>query len=147
MEIHMQKIICFTVLLLLSGPGWARDTSQIMSEVLVQSGESWDGSPLPAYTQGQPEVSVVKITIPPGVALPMHKHPYMNAGVLLSGELTVRTENGQIRHLRAGEALIEVVNTWHYGANEGDVPAEILVVYAGEAGMPFTVLQKQAESE
>jgi hypothetical protein len=35
--------------------------------------------------------------------------------------------------------LIEVVGTWHYGRNDGDVPAEIIVVYAGTADSEITV--------
>ncbi|MDD3344403.1 MAG: cupin domain-containing protein, partial [Sulfurospirillaceae bacterium] len=61
-------------------------------------------------------------------------HPLINAGVLLAGELTVITDEKKTLHLKAGEALIEVVNKWHYGINEGDVPAVIVVFYAGVKG-------------
>lgn len=69
----------------------------------------------------------------------MHEHPVINAGVLLKGELTVVTEGGKTLHLKAGDALIEVVDTWHYGKNEGAEPAEIIVFYAGTEDEPITV--------
>ena len=69
----------------------------------------------------------------------MHKHGVINAGFLLSGELTVVTEDGSTLQLKAGEALVEVVNTWHYGKNAGTVPAEIVVFYAGAKDVPITV--------
>jgi len=69
----------------------------------------------------------------------MHEHPVINAGVLLSGELTVITEDNKTLTLKAGEAIIEVVNTWHYGKNEGSKPAEIIVFYAGIPNGPVTV--------
>jgi quercetin dioxygenase-like cupin family protein len=71
----------------------------------------------------------------------MHQHPYINAGVLLSGALTVVTELDETKHLKAGDALIEVVNKWHYGRNEGSEPAVILVFYAGVASEPVTRLK------
>jgi quercetin dioxygenase-like cupin family protein len=143
----MTRLLWLALFLVVTASAWARDTHSIMTETLVKSSNSWDGSPLPPYSQGTPEVTVLKITIPPGVALPMHKHPYMNAGVLLSGELTVHTQSGETKNLKAGEALIELVNAWHYGANEGTEPAVIMVVYAGIEGMPITVLEEGAAHE
>ena len=46
----------------------------------------------------------------------------INAGVLMSGQLTVETTDGNVLHLKAGDPIIEVVNTLHYGINEGTVP-------------------------
>jgi len=96
---------------------------------------------LPPYPQGQPEVSIRRIVIPPGAQLPMHMHPVINAGVLLSGELEVVKEGGRILRLKAGDAIIEMVDSWHYGRNPGKLPAEIIVVYAGTPGVPTTVLK------
>jgi hypothetical protein len=41
--------------------------------------------------------------------------------------------------LKAGESIIEVVSKWHYGKNEGDKTAEILVFYAGVVDTPITI--------
>ncbi|MDA8962134.1 cupin domain-containing protein [Congregibacter sp.] len=109
-------------------------------ETLVKSSNMWNGQRLPPYGEGQPEITILKFEIPPGGQLPLHLHPYANAGVLLSGELTVHSEGGQTERLIAGEPLIELVNIPHYGANEGDVPAVILVFYAGIAGQAVTHL-------
>jgi quercetin dioxygenase-like cupin family protein len=106
---------------------------------LAKSCVSWDGALLPAYSQGQPEITILRIVIPVGETLVKHKHPVINAGVLLKGELTVKTEGGKTLHLKAGEALVEVVDTWHYGKNEGTEPAEIIVFYAGTEDAPITV--------
>ncbi len=113
------------------------------SEVLIISEESWNGTPIPAYPEGKPKISILKITIPPGSALPKHIHPVINAGVLLKGELFVEDEFGNQLQMKAGDPIIEVVNTVHYGENRGDVPAEIIVFYAGSEGMTITkVLDK-----
>lgn len=109
------------------------------SQLLAKSGHSWDGSKLPEYPRGVPEISIVRIQIAPGAQLPLHRHPVINAGVLISGQLTVVTDEGKTLHLKAGEPIIEVVNRWHYGKNEGTVPADIIVVYAGVERGPVTI--------
>jgi hypothetical protein len=60
----------------------------------------------------------------------------INAGVLISGQLTIVTADGKTLHLKAGDPIVEVVNTLHYGINQGKVPAEIIVFYAGAVGTP-----------
>lgn len=128
---------CLT--LLLSGNSWALDAGTVTVDVLAKTTSSWNGATLPFYPSGQPEVTILKITIPPHFQLPLHQHPVINAGVLLQGELTVATKGGKIHHLKAGDPIVEVVNTWHYGINEGDEPAEIIVFYAGIKGEPVTI--------
>jgi len=120
----------------------AREPAQIQSETLARSSSSWNGAALPAYPQGEPEITILRITIPPKTALPWHRHPFINAGVLLSGELTVETEDNKMHQLRAGDALIELVDTWHHGINTGDIPAEIIVFYAGVKGLPVSLGKK-----
>jgi quercetin dioxygenase-like cupin family protein len=108
---------------------------------LVKTNQSWDGTFLPAYPQGQPEITILQISIPAGTRLDTHSHPVMNAGVLISGQLTVVTKDGKTLHLKAGDPIVEVVNTFHYGINQGKVPAEIVVFYAGIIDTPITVVK------
>jgi len=129
--------ICLGVLL--SAYSQAQEVTGTKVEVLTKSSASWDGSALPAYPTGTPEITILKITIPPGTQLALHKHPFINAGMLLEGALTVTTEEHKVFHLKKGESMVEVVNKWHYGRNEGTTPAVILVFYAGEKGVPVTV--------
>jgi quercetin dioxygenase-like cupin family protein len=139
-EEMMKKLvlgICFA--LLLSSNVLAKDVDTIQVDVLAKTSFSWDGSHLPDYAKGTPEVTILRIKIPPGGQLPLHEHPVINAGVLLSGELTVFTEDDKTLHLKAGDATVEVVNKWHYGKNEGDKTAEIVVFYAGVVDTPITI--------
>ena len=110
-------------------------------EVLTQTSTSWDGSPLPDYPDGPPEVTVARLRLPPNTALELHKHPVISAGILLSGELTLITENGTKMRLEQGDSATEVVNQWHYGKNEGTTTAELIVFYAGVEDMPNTINQ------
>jgi len=125
--------------LLLASTLQADDSTGITVATLAKTSSSWDGTPLPAYPKDMPEVTILRITIPGGTTLPLHKHPVINAGVLLSGELTVITEDDKTLLLKAGDPIVEVVNKWHYGKNTGNDPAEILVFYVGTPDTPITV--------
>jgi quercetin dioxygenase-like cupin family protein len=142
----MRKLIyaiCFVMFL--SSTVLAEDVSGVHVDVLAKTSSSWDGSLLPHYPKGAPEITILRIKIPPGAQLPLHEHPVINAGVLLSGELTVITDDNKILHLKAGQSIVEVVNRWHYGKNEGSKPAEIIVFYAGVQGEPITIKESTQE--
>lgn len=115
------------------------DQQAAVVEELAKTTASWDGSTLPPYPQNQPEITILRISIPAGTRLKTHFHPVINAGVLLSGQLTVVAENGKKLRLKAGDPIVELVDTAHYGVNEGDEPAEIIVFYAGSSGAPITI--------
>ncbi len=136
----MKKLIlgiCITFILLLNA--CAGNINNVSVETLAKSSVSWNGQTLTAYPKGKPEITILRIKIPAGATLPMHEHPVINAGVLLSGELTVVTKDNKTLHLKAGDSIVEVVNKAHYGKNEGTKTAEIIVFYAGEVGKPITI--------
>jgi quercetin dioxygenase-like cupin family protein len=133
------RIALLCILLAPAGQVLAYETGAVQADTLAKSTASWDGNRLPAYPGAAPEISILRIRIPPGANLPMHKHPVINAGYMVRGELTVVTEDNKTLRLKAGDALVEVVNTWHYGMNEGKETAEIVVFYAGTAETPITV--------
>ena len=92
----MKKLLFGIGLMLwLPGPAWAEDHGKVEVEVLARATASWDGADLPDYGTGEVEVTILRIEIPPGTRLPLHKHPVINAGVLLKGKLTVVTESGK----------------------------------------------------
>jgi len=136
----MKKLLCgICLILFLAGNVWAQEENAVNVDVLAKTSISWDGTDLPNYEKGKPEITILRIQIPPKVQLPLHKHPVINAGVLLKGELTVVTEEKETLHLKAGDSIVEVVDKWHYGKNEGNETAEIIVFYAGVQGLPITI--------
>lgn len=140
----MKKVFLLIILMMSSIAGFAKDVTEtskakIQVSELAKTTKSWNGVDLPHYSQASPEITILRIKIPAGVKLPMHEHPVINAGVLLSGELTVKTVNKKILHLKAGDPIVEVVDTWHYGINEGEETAEIIVFYAGTVGKKITI--------
>jgi len=131
----MKKLLFLFVLL--SSSVFA--AGNVESVTLVKSTQSWDGSSLPAYQKDAPEISVLKITISAHTTLPLHKHPIINAGYMVKGALKVVTDENKTLLLKAGDALIEVVDRWHYGVNEGDEAVEIVVFYAGTKESVYSI--------
>ena len=108
---------------------------------LLKSTTSWDGQPL-AWPAGQAEAVAITIEIAPGGETGWHKHPVPSFGVVLEGTLEVRLEDGRTRRVEAGQALAEVVDTWHNGRNvDATKPLKLLVFYTNTAGQPLTVKQ------
>lgn len=125
--------------LLFAGTVNAREPqSSIQVDTLLRTSSSWDGVAYTAYPSGQPELTILKITIAPHTALPWHTHPMPNAAYVLSGEITVeKKENGQEKVLSVGQVLPEMVNELHRGTT-GDKPVELIVFYAGTKDMPLS---------
>ncbi len=111
----------------------------VVTELVVRSGNDWTGSPLPPYLSSAPEVAVMRFTIPPQTALPIHKHPVINAAYIIDGELTVIQESGVQRIFKKGEVVIEMVEKWHHGINQGSVPVELVVFYATTKDLPLAI--------
>jgi len=135
--------ICSLLLLpfIAGASDYSKDQGSVTAEILAQSDRTWNGAKLPSYPTEDPEITVLKVTIPAGAKLDWHKHPSINVGYLVSGELTVFAEDGQKKKLQAGDALIELVETWHRGQNTGHAPAEIVVVYVGVEGRPLSIMK------
>ena len=69
------SLLTALLFLLLANPAPAFEPSAIQVEPLARSAISWNGTALPAYPAGQPEVTVLRIRVAPGARLPLHKHP------------------------------------------------------------------------
>lgn len=113
----------------------------VQVEMLVRSTQDWSGSDLPQYTKSSPEVTVLKYVIPPQAQLPIHKHPFINAAYVASGEITVIRKEGGERTFKQGGVIVEMVDQWHYGVNRGQNPVELIVFYAGTPNQALAIKQ------
>ncbi|NQZ10144.1 MAG: cupin domain-containing protein [Algicola sp.] len=142
----MKPFIFAAIALLLTSFGaTVQAQSDVKVEVLAKTSKSWNGQPLPNYPSSRPEITMLKVTIPGGTRLPEHMHLVINAAVLLKGKITVVSEDGKKLYLSAGDPIVELVNTWHYGLNEDVEPAELIVFYAGTPNVPITIKKSSAK--
>ena len=116
-----------------------KSAKQVSSEVLLQSSTSWNNQPMPAYLDGVPQCTILKITVPPHTRLPEHTHPMMNAGVIVKGELHVVDCDGNEITLHEGEPVLECVDKLHYGENLTDEETVLYMFYAGVKDVQLSV--------
>ncbi len=114
---------------------------------LAKTDKSWNGSVLPGYKSGQPKVTILRIVIQPGVTLDWHKHPIINAGFVVSGQIRVESEQGDTMEFKQGDTIVELVNQFHHGINHGKVPAELIVFYAGSVGLPLSIAKSTSQPQ
>ena len=119
-----EKTVCTLLLLfLVLAQSFAKEPEQNAGlayfETLKSSSTSWDGTPLPNYPTGTPEIKMVRVVIPTGEAIALHKHPVINAGFLIRGKIELTAENDRELTLNAGDTIIELVDHWHSGKSIG----------------------------
>jgi quercetin dioxygenase-like cupin family protein len=115
------------------------NSSKVNTSVLVETTKSWDGSAFPAYPTGTPQVVIKHFFFPPHAVTDWHSHPVINAGMILSGELTIVCENGEEKTFKAGEPIVEISNRKHRGENRTDSVTEMVMFYASTPGEPLAV--------
>src|SRR6478672_6817395 len=92
-------------LISLSSESYARD-APVKVEQLLQTTRSWDGTRYTGYLGGQPQITILKITVPRNTALDWHQHPVINAGYVLSGQIILEKRDTRERKaFHAGQAL------------------------------------------
>jgi quercetin dioxygenase-like cupin family protein len=112
---------------------------QIEVQQILQTTQSWDGVNYQSYPTGEPQLTVLRITVPPNTALHWHHHPVISVGYVLSGELTLEKKaTGERTIVHPGQALAETVQTTHRGFTTNE-PVELVVFYVGQVGVPITI--------
>lgn len=137
---NAKAIACFMIpaLLLLQPATHALEPATgIKSRIILKTQQSWDGTPI-TYPAGQAEVTGMLIEIAPQAETGWHQHPAPSFGYILQGQLDVKLKDGQVKHLKTGDAVAEVVNTLHNGRNNGDIPVKLVVFYAGVSNQQLT---------
>ena len=116
-------------------------------EILLEATKSWNGTPYTHYPQGQPELTMIKVTLAPHTVLPWHTHPFPNSVYVLSGTLTLRDrDDGKTLVVHQGQAIAESVKVVHRG-EAGDEPTVLLITYAGTPGVPTSIPAKGEKPE
>lgn len=116
-------------------------------EILLQASRSWNGNPYTHYPAGQPQLTMIRLTIAPHTALPWHTHPFPNVAYVLSGSLTLHDKaSGKTRVVYQGQAFAESVDDVHRGET-GVEPAVLLITYAGTPGVPTSIPAKGEKAE
>jgi quercetin dioxygenase-like cupin family protein len=116
-------------------------TGNIKVRVLMKTDTTSIGQPVEYPDIDDAEVTAIEVEIPPGGETGWHRHPVPGYAVILSGELTLETEDGKSFVFSADSprrAFAEVVKVRHNGRNLGKKPVTLIAFFTGEKGKPFT---------
>ncbi len=120
----------------------AEEAGKVTVTPVISARTTASGQPI-ALPKQNPEVQVSVFEIPVGAVLPVHMHPFHRYAYVLAGKLRVSDrDNVKTFDYVAGDFLIEMVDTWHYGTNIGSEPVRLLVIDQVEAGAQNTILPK-----
>jgi quercetin dioxygenase-like cupin family protein len=85
------------------------------------------------------QVTICKVTIPPGKSTGWHKHTFPVFAYVLKGTLTVEIENHKTVQFHENATISEVLNTFHNGVNNGSEDVVLIAFYLGEKGKALSV--------
>jgi quercetin dioxygenase-like cupin family protein len=119
-----------------------QEPAQVVVTPIINTQTTAIGQPI-LLPKANAEMHAVLYEIPVGATLAVHKHPYQRYAYVLAGKLrVVATESAKTFDYATGDMVIEVVDTWHYGVNTGDIPVRLLVIDQVEAGEQNTITQQ-----
>jgi quercetin dioxygenase-like cupin family protein len=117
----------------------AEQAPQVKVTPIMTTMTTATGQPI-VLPKGNAEVRVSMYDIAVGARLAVHKHPFHRYAYVLAGTLRVADkDNVQTFVYSAGDFLIEMVDTWHYGEVIGTEPVRLLVIDQVEPGQESTI--------
>lgn len=121
----------------------AQYQASVLVEPLLKTDTTVVGQPITYPAFNKAEVTLAKVTIPPGASTGWHKHLVPVFAYVLSGTLTVELENGQTNTFPPQTTFAEVFNVYHNGINKGETAVVLLAFYLGGDGQPLSLKKDQ----
>lgn len=123
-------------LLLMAAPARTADyNSGVTAQILKKTSVTGNNDKIVYPVTDKAEVTAMTVDLAPGAETGWHKHPVPVYAYVVAGELSVELGDGSRLSFASGDAIIEVVNTWHNGKNSGQVPVQLAVFSLGIEGM------------
>lgn len=132
-------LIAIVLCLSLSACASTHTAEKITSTQLLQTTTTWDGKAVTYPTDAKAQVTALMIEIPVNGETGWHRHPVPSFAMIVDGTLDVMLKDGSVNYLKAGDPLVEVVDTAHNGRNTGNVPVKIMVFYTGTVNSILTI--------
>jgi len=117
----------------------------VSATVLQKSSVTSNGEKITYPQTDRAEVTAMAVDLAPGAETGWHQHPVPVYAYVVAGNLSVELADGKVLNFRAGEAIIEVVNTPHNGKNSGTEPVRLAVFYLGSEGRANVIKRARVE--
>ena len=137
----MRTVAAAFALLIAIGLAQAADAPKVQITPVTRTNVTVTGQPI--IVPDKPDVIVSIATFPPGARLAEHQHPHPHYIYVLEGVLTVvNTATNKSFEAKAGDFVVEMQDTWHYGINNGTVPVKLLAIDQVPVGTPNNLVPK-----
>jgi len=137
----MKRIILTIIALCICFVLKAQYNNEIKVELLLKTDTTSIGQKIIYPNFQSDEVTIAKVTIPPGKSTGWHKHTIPVFAYVLTGNLTVEIENKQTKQFPENTTFSEVINTFHNGINNGKIDVVLIAFYMGEKGKPLSIVR------
>ncbi|HEY5509032.1 MAG TPA: cupin domain-containing protein [Paludibacter sp.] len=111
----------------------------VVLETVLKTDTTSIGQKIVYPTFASDEVSIIKVTLPPGKSTGWHKHFFPVFAYVLKGTLTVEVENKKTLQFPVNSSFSEVINTLHNGVNNGKEDVVLIAFFMGEKDKPLSV--------
>ena len=115
----------------------------VHGRVIIATETTTDGQPVRYPKSDQGKITVMEVTVAPGAETGWHKHSVPVYAYVMAGTLSVSLKDGKTFEFTAGDAIIEVVDTFHNGINKRDTPVKLIVFYTGVKDVPNVIKADQ----
>ena len=135
----MKRLILTGIILCIALSGKCQYNKGVIIEPLLKTDTTTIGQKIvyPAYADD--EVTIMKVTIPPGKSTGWHKHEFPVFAYVIKGSLTVETETGEDLQFKENSSFAEVINVNHNGTNKGIDDVVLIAFYMGEKGRKLSI--------
>jgi quercetin dioxygenase-like cupin family protein len=142
----MKTLAFAATLLLFSPPATSQYSRDIIVETILRSDTTSIGQRIvyPAFQHD--EVTIARVTIPPGASTGWHKHRFPVFAYVEQGTLTVEVENHGPLEFASHSSFSEVFDVFHNGMNKGKEDVILLAFYMGGRGAPLSVRKDTLQS-
>ena len=135
----MKRIYLIIVLTWICLTAKSQYNKGVVLETVLKTDTTSIGQKIVYPTFASDEVSIVKVTLPPGKSTGWHKHFFPVFAYVLKGTLTVEVENKKTLQFPVNSSFSEVINTLHNGVNNGNEDVVLIAFFMGEKEKPLSV--------
>jgi len=135
----MRKTLAIFVLFCCFFDVCAQYNKDVEIKILLKTDTTSIGQKIAYPNFANDEVTMAKVTIPPGKSTGWHKHVFPVFGYVIQGTLTVEIENRKPVQYPVNSSFSEVINTLHNGVNNGKEDVVLIAFFMGEKDKALSV--------
>lgn len=119
-------------------PADSASSAAVSARPVIKTVTAWNGSELGQYLTGPVELTILRVSVPPGASSDWHTNPTPVAVYVMSGELHIEVQGtGERQLIRTGEGFAEIRDLTNRHGTAGAEGAELVVFFAGSPGVPL----------